>query len=674
MIRPGTLLGMLAALALALTWAAPATAQQSDARRVARLEADVVHGEDVNAIKELNRAYGYYVDGGLWDDVADLFADDAVANYPNGTWVGRDSIRAHLIQNLGGGRIGLGDGRLYIHTILQPVVHLDPGGLTARGRWRTLAMIGRFGGSAAWAEGVYEMGYVKQGRVWKIARLDYYSGFGAPYETGWGGPAPAAAPTGARFQLTHPPDRPRPDALGCPGYPAACLAPFDYQNPVSAPAPVWPAPDPAALPSPRADVADLARRAQSLADEQAIENLIGVYAYYEERGLWDEAADLFADEGSFEVAGHGVWVGRDHIRRFLAAVGPRGGQDGWLFDHLQMQPVIDLTPHLGYARVRELAMTGVYRRHGEWWAGVREDLFVKQRGVWKIRALRYYPDFVTDYDKGWGKDAGPAPGGPGSGKVAPAPDRPSAAWSPYPKAHIALLHFTNPVTGAVARYPPAFAPESTLTLPSGAGPPPPAAPSLDQAERLIAQVKARTEIENLEDAYGYYLDKGLWDEVADLFAADGSFEVGQCGVYLGQAHVRSFLKGSFGPAGPQPDQMYNHILTQPVIDIAPDGASARIRIRELQQFAGEDGPPGLGEAIHEDEAVLEGGTWKLKSLHAFQTLLADYQGGWAQAPRPQAPGPSATDPPDRPPTVIYAPFPKSFTVPFHYANPETDRP
>ncbi len=126
MIRPGILLGMLAALALALTWAAPATAQQSDARRVARLEADVVHGEDVNAIKELNRAYGYYVDGGLWDDVADLFADDAVANYPNGTWVGRDSIRAHLIQNLGGGRIGLGDGRLYIHTILQPVVHLDP--------------------------------------------------------------------------------------------------------------------------------------------------------------------------------------------------------------------------------------------------------------------------------------------------------------------------------------------------------------------------------------------------------------------------------------------------------------------------------------------------------------------------------------------------------------------
>jgi hypothetical protein len=616
----------------------------------------------VAAIRKLNRAYGYYVDDGLWDDVADLFADNAVANYPNGTWVGRESIRKHLLQNLGGGRIGHEDGRLYSHLILQPVIHLDPGGQTARGRWRTLAMIGRYGGSASWAGGVYEMAYVKEGGAWKIAQLDYYSGFGASYEDGWGKARPAGAP-GPRFKLAYPPDRPQPAELACPGYPAACLAPFHYQNPVSGGGgQVWPAPEPGAAPSAGASLADLARRAQALDDEQQIENLVGVYGYYLDRGLWDQAAALFADDGELDLMGQGDWWGRDHIRKVLATFGPRGGRDGWLGDHLQMEPVVDLTSALGYARVRELGMSGRYQGKGYWSSGVYENVFVKQRGVWKIRRLRFYPDFVTDYDKGWGKDAEPAQGPPGAG---------GASWPMYPKARIALYHFTNRVTGKPTHYPDSMGQSETLTVPTAPlAPAGGAAPSLAEAEALMAKVKAVDEVENLEDAYGYYLDKGLWDEVADLFAKDGAFELGQRGVYVGQAHIRSFMKGSFGPAGPQPDQMYNHILTQPVIDIAPDGASARIRIRELQQFAGEDGPPGLGEAVDENVAVLEGGVWKLQSLHAFQTLLADYQGGWAKAPRPQAPGPSKDDPPDRRPTMVYAPFPKTFTVPFHYPGPK----
>jgi hypothetical protein len=33
-------------------------------------------------------------------------------------------------------------------------------------------------------------------------------------------------------------------------------------------------------------------------------------------------------------------------------------------------------------------------------------------------------------------------------------------------------------------------------------------------------------IENLQRSYGYYLDKMLWDEVVDLFTADGTMEIG----------------------------------------------------------------------------------------------------------------------------------------------------
>ena len=59
-------------------------------------------------------------------------------------------------------------------------------------------------------------------------------------------------------------------------------------------------------------------------------------------------------------------------------------------------------------------------------------------------------------------------------------------------------------------------------------------------EQRLAAYRERVErledhdaIENLQANYGYYFDKGLWDEVADLFTADGSFEYGQRGVYVG---------------------------------------------------------------------------------------------------------------------------------------------
>src|SRR5882757_9540000 len=64
--------------------------------RLDRLEAEVAAGEDLRAIKKLQRAYGYYLDKGMWEDLSVLFTDDAVANYPAGVFVGRASIGKHM--------------------------------------------------------------------------------------------------------------------------------------------------------------------------------------------------------------------------------------------------------------------------------------------------------------------------------------------------------------------------------------------------------------------------------------------------------------------------------------------------------------------------------------------------------------------------------------------------
>ncbi|MEP6963171.1 MAG: nuclear transport factor 2 family protein, partial [Acidobacteriota bacterium] len=106
--------------------------------RIDKLEAQVTLGEDARAIKKLQRAYSYYVDKGMWEDVANLFTDDAVGNYPAGTFIGKASLREHLYKNVGSGDIGLGDGRIYNHMNLQPVIHIAANGREAKGRWRAL--------------------------------------------------------------------------------------------------------------------------------------------------------------------------------------------------------------------------------------------------------------------------------------------------------------------------------------------------------------------------------------------------------------------------------------------------------------------------------------------------------------------------------------------------------
>ena len=270
--------------------------------RVATLAANVELAEDLSQIEKLQRAYGYYVDKGMWEDLSVLFTENAVANYPAGVFVGRKSIREHLYMNVGGhqvGDIGLGDGRLYDHMNIQPVVHIDAGGTTAHGRWRAFAMFGSPGGGATWAEGVYEMQYTKENGVWKISKLDYYSGFGAPYKTGWAAPAaPAAAATGAsassapaaassapaarpRRQLAHPADIER--NMDCDGFPKACIAPFHYGNPGTTDSSnAWVLPDAATLAASAASIpkgevatrlADLTHRITLLNDAQQIENL-----------------------------------------------------------------------------------------------------------------------------------------------------------------------------------------------------------------------------------------------------------------------------------------------------------------------------------------------------------------------------------------------------------------
>src|SRR4029078_13125890 len=65
-----------------------------------------------------------------------------------------------------------------------------------------------------------------------------------------------------------------------------------------------------------------------------------------------------------------------------------------------------------------------------------------------------------------------------------------------------------------------------------------------RAQRLAAAV----DVTNLQHAYGYYVDRKMWDDVAELFAADGTMELGLQGVYVGQKSIPRGLNAG-GAAG-----------------------------------------------------------------------------------------------------------------------------
>src|SRR5262245_9870516 len=647
--------GIYAALLVAAASATSAAAQTDGAlgARLDALEAQVVAAEDISALKRLQREYSYYVDKGMWEDVADLYSADAVANYPAGTYIGHDSIRKHLYMNVGGGQVGengLPDNRIYDHLNIQPVVHLDPGGKTAKGRWRAFAMFGGFGGGATWAEGAYEMTYAKESGVWKIKTLDYHSGFAAPYSTGWAPPAPPAPAAGAApparepRSLAYPPDRPRTEA--CAGFPAACPPTMHYTNLGSTDAGhIWTTVDLPSVAGKRADsrerAADLARRAQRLDDEQAIENLQKIYGYYVDRRMWDEVADLFAANGTIEMAQMGVYVGKARVRRFLDLLGPSGIKDGELNDHVQLQVVVDVAPdgRTAKSRSRELDMLGSVGAKGYWSEGVYENTWVKDDGVWKLKDLRYFPTFISDYDLGWAKDAQPVP----TASQTLRPDRPpTSVYAIYPKAHIPPYHYDNPVTGLAPRYPEARgrptdaaikairAPVDASKAARGSRTQTKDADALvAQTEQQIGRVKDFYEIDNLVSGYGYYLDKNLWTDLANLFSEHGTIELAQRGVYIGQERVRAALFNVFGKEGPQENRLGNHIQWQAVIHVAPDGQSAKARSRMMQQLA--FGPrPSMGASLYENEFVKENGVWKYSVDHTYNTWGANYEGGWVK--------------------------------------------
>jgi len=200
----------------------------------------------------------------------------------------------------------------------------------------------------------------------------------------------------------------------------------------------------------------LTRRVEALEGARAVKKLQRAFAYYVDRGLWQDAADLFADDGTIELGLDGVYVGKARIRDYLMAL--HGGQEGLIYGQLNewvtLQPVVTVAGdgQSAKARWRDNGMLGQYKKHAEWRDGIYENDYVKEGGTWKIRAVHMFVNFVAPYEKGWARLK------PGEGLVRSAaskampPDRPTTiSYRAFPETQVPPFHAPNPVTGRAVR-------------------------------------------------------------------------------------------------------------------------------------------------------------------------------------------------------------------------------
>jgi hypothetical protein len=137
-------------------------------------------------------------------------------------------------------------------------------------------------------------------------------------------------------------------------------------------------------------------------------------------------------------------------------------------------------------------------------------------------------------------------------------------------------------------------------------------------------------VRNLQNAYGYYVDFKMWDDVVDLFAPNGSVSVAGVGTYAGPIGVRRNLEREGGPSGLRYGEMNDHLQTDMVVEVAADGRHARGRGIELAMLGTNDGPAWWMLRRFDNLYVKQGRTWRIERMRLAQGMKTDYFKGWGK--------------------------------------------
>lgn len=348
-------------------------------------------------------------------------------------------------------------------------------------------------------------------------------------------------------------------------------------------------------------------RAQSV---RAIKTLQNSYNQYSEFGLWHEMASLFTRRGAYTYDQDKA-EGSAAIHALLRSRfggGREGLAAGALHNQMLFEQEVNVSADgkTAKGRWREFSMLGAMGGEARWASGIMENEYVRENGVWKIARLNYVTQFAGPYEKGWHNVDDDL-------KVTP-------------------YHFDAEQAG--------------MPVPPG----PPDTHSKNSLAILLPRIVALNDedkVRNLQNAYGYYIDRKMWSDVIDLFAPGAVLELGNGGIYKGTVGIRRALEKD-GPEGLAHGQLNDHIQTDVIVQV-----SGRMAYARGLDF-GLLGDVDHGQRAYWSVAIFgnsyekgSDGIWRIRDMRLYPLVKTDFYQGWARSrlmedtPPPDAPLPQA---------------------------------
>ncbi len=151
------------------------------------LEREITRLEDIQAIEDLQKKYGYYFDNSMFQEVIDLFSENTISVEitDHGVFRGKEGVERMYAGMVGVKRPGWIFFQVMQH---QGVVDVAPDGKTAKGRFYTPAFECRpFGGTKkqTWEFGVYNNEYIKENGKWRFLKFHWNLTYWTSYEAGF---------------------------------------------------------------------------------------------------------------------------------------------------------------------------------------------------------------------------------------------------------------------------------------------------------------------------------------------------------------------------------------------------------------------------------------------------------------------------------------------------------
>lgn len=200
--------------------------------------------QDIEDIKKLQKAYGYYLMNWLHEELIDCFSTSpqTTLEWPQGTFTGADGPRRFF------GNINTKKDPEFMHQMMQisGIVDIEPDGNHAKGRWwgfgamaipaGSMEVAGGEGVDQAFGCGIYEMEYIRENGVWKILKIKWVPVYNGTLEEGWVKPGrrakakPSAINDHGFPKSWHADGGPDPVDYN---YPSGRVLPFHFKHPVT---------------------------------------------------------------------------------------------------------------------------------------------------------------------------------------------------------------------------------------------------------------------------------------------------------------------------------------------------------------------------------------------------------------------------------------------------------